>query len=183
MLRTDAGQLPRISVVGGPRQADPPRVELRFHARRPSGGEAHLGPSRLELEPSSKEVTCGLPTELSLKIVSDLKQAQQKSIGARSYALVVQAFQIGTTLAASAELELGPFEVFNNATSAVRCKPHAARRTPHAARRNPLTLFTVCFNRREPAIAQLSSSGRQARTRSSKRARGNISVGLGSSKG
>jgi hypothetical protein len=164
LLRTDAGQLPWFTVVGGALRVASPRVDLHFHARRPSGCESRFGASRLELEPSSKTVTCGLRTELPLKIVSDLKQARQgkKGIGAQwcqrrkeleaeggeehgeelhlhpenpfAYELVVQAFRSSTTLAVSAELVLGPFEVFNNATSAVRCTPHATRRTLHATR-------------------------------------------------
>ena len=171
LLRTDAGQLPCISVGGAPLgTAAHQKVDLRIHARRPSGGESRFGPSPLELEPSSetdgsswKKVTCGVPAELSLKIVSDLKQARQgkKGIGAQwrqrkkeleaagdeelyrhpenpfAYELVVQAFRSDTLVPVSAELVLGPFEVFNNATSAVRCTPHAARSTPHAARYTP----------------------------------------------
>ena len=49
-----------------------------------------------------------------------------------AYVLVVQAFRNGKLEPVSAELVLGPFEVFNHATSAVRCTPHA---TPHATRR------------------------------------------------
>ena len=69
-LKTDAGQLPYISIVGGAAQAAPQQVVLHFHARRPPACEARFGPSRLELESSSMTVPCGQRTELRLKIVS-----------------------------------------------------------------------------------------------------------------
>ena len=157
MLKTDVGELPYISVSGGAvRTAVHQKVDLHCYARRPSGGESRFGPSRLELEPSSKSVTRGSRDKLSLKIVSAVcSRREEEELEAEegeepihldpenAYVLVVQAFRMGKLEPVSAELVLGPFEVFNHATSAVRCTPHATRRasqpryTPHAARAQP----------------------------------------------
>jgi len=106
-------------------------------------------------------VPCGQRTKLQLKIVSgvcytDHKRGktfdwnQHKKVllkaGGRgklhldpanpfAYVLVVQAFRSGEPV--SAELVLGPFEFFNNDTSAVRCTPRATRRMLHATRHAP----------------------------------------------
>ena len=195
-MKTDAGELPYISVSGGAvRTAVHQKVDLHCYARRPSGGESRFGPSRLELEPSSKSVTRGSRDKLSLKIVSAVcsRREEEEELEAEegeepihldpenAYVLVVQAFWCGKPEPVSAELVLGPFEVFNHATSAVRCTPHATRRASHATRRtphvrnparialpldNPLRFIsTVCFDRREPASSQMCL-GRQTSTRS-----------------
>jgi len=152
-LKTDAGQLPYLSVSGGAvRTAVHKKVDLHCYARRHSGGESRSGSSILELEPSSKSVTRGSRDQLSLKIVSPVCSRREEEkleaeedeeaihldpVNAYKYVLVVQAFSSGKLEPVSAELVLGPFEVFNHPTSAVRCTPHATRHTPHATRHTP----------------------------------------------
>lgn len=113
-LKTDGGEHLHLRVKGGEMTTS---VQLRFGVER-GPGHADLRPRTLGLDKTEQRVRCQALTPITLKMVDQLPSKRPKQ--GNVFVLSVQAFSCADeSKALSAQVRLGPFEVFNNMTTAM----------------------------------------------------------------